>query len=192
MVVERLGAIANLFGSSPAKRDALARLLTSADLPGSGWRRMSEKTWRTGAKGPETEWARRAREAGSLTAFRSLQNRAVRQWIWTQMTPLVSMEDAHAEFEQIRERGLRTQGAVKVHSEKDVAVDLFAGSTRIWAHEQRVTGLFGNGTNKLLAAVVGTSVIVVCSSGTEVITWNAMAGLAIKLGQRVPTEFAQN
>ncbi|HEV3361835.1 MAG TPA: hypothetical protein VG247_33910 [Pseudonocardiaceae bacterium] len=187
MVVERLGTIANLW-SSPARRDALARLLTSADLPGSGWRKMSEKTWPTGAKGPATEWSERARAAGSLTAFRSLQNRGVRQWIWTQMTPLVSMADAHAELERMRERGLRTQGAVRVHSEKDVAVDLFAGSTRIWAHEQRVTGLFGNGTNKLLAAVVGTSVIVVSSSGTEVITWSAMAGLAVKLGQRVPTE----
>lgn len=178
-----------VFERRHAKRDALARLLTGADLPGSGWRKMSEKTWPAGTKGPATEWGRRAREAGSLTAFRSLQNRAVRQWVWTQMTPLVSMEDAHAEFEQIKERGLRTQGAVRVHSEKDVAVDAFAGSTRIWAHEQRVTGLFGNGTNKLLAAVVGTSVIVVCASGTEIITWNAMTGLAVKLGQRVPTDF---
>jgi hypothetical protein len=191
VVVERLGALANLFGSSPEKRDALARLLTSTDLPGSGWRRMSEKTWRTGAKGELTEWGRRAGEAGSLTAFRSLQNRSVRQWVWSQMTPLVSVTDAHAEFERIKERGVSTGGAVRVHEEKDVAVDLFSGATRIWAHEQTVTGLFGQGSNKLLAAVMASSVIVICSSGAPVITWNAMAGFAVKLGQRVPVTFGK-
>jgi hypothetical protein len=191
VVVERLAGIANLFGSSPEKRDALARLLTRDDLPSTGWRTMSQKTWRTGAKGERTEWARRAGDAGSLTAFRSLQNRGVRQWIWSQMTPLVSMADAHDEFERIKARGVSTGASVRVHDEKDVAVDLFSGATRIWAHEQTVTGLFGRGSNKLLAAVVASSVIVVCSSGSPVITWNTMAGFAVKLGQRVPVNFGK-
>lgn len=191
VVVERLAAIGNLFGSSPEKRDALARLLTIADLPGSGWRKMSEKTWRTGSKGEHTEWADRAREAGSLTAFRSMQNRGVRQWVWSQMTPLVSVQDAHAEFDRIKERGVRNAGVVRVREEKDVAVDLFSGATRIWAHEQTTTGLAGTGSNKLLAVVVATSVIVVCSSGSPVITWSTMAGLAMKLGQRVPVDFGK-
>jgi hypothetical protein len=34
-------------------------------------------------------------------------------------------------------------------------------------------------------------VIVVCSSGAPVITWNAMAGFAVKLGQRVPVDFGR-
>jgi hypothetical protein len=191
VVVERLSALANLFGSSPEKRDALARLLTTSDLPGSGWRRISEKTWRTGSKGERTEWAERAGAAGSLTAFRSMQNRGVRQWVWSQMTPLVSITDAHAEFERIKERGVSTGASVRVHGEQDVAVDLFSGSTRIWAHEQTVTGLFGQGSNKLIAAVVASSVIVICSSGAPVITWNTMAGLAAKLSQRVPVAFGR-
>lgn len=191
MVVERLASIANLFGSSPERRDALARLLTPADLPGSGWRKMSDKTWRTGTKGEKTEWALRAGEAGSLTAFRSIQNRGVRQWMWSQMTPLVSVTDAHAEFERIKDRGVSNRGAVRVHNEKDVAVDLFVGASRIWAHEQNTTGLTGQGSNKLLAAVVASSLIVVCTSGAPIITWNAMSGLAVKLGQRVPVNFGK-
>jgi hypothetical protein len=183
--------MANLFGSSPEKRDALARLLTVADLPGNGWRKMSEKTWRTGHKGEKTEWARRASEAGSLTAFRSLQHRGVRQWVWSQMTPLVSVEDAHLEFERIKERGVHNSGAVRVRDEKEVAVDLFPGASRIWAHEQTTMGLIGQGSNKLLAAAVGNSVIVVCSSGSPVVTWTTMAGLAGKLGQRVPRDFGK-
>jgi hypothetical protein len=191
VVLERLSSIADLFGSSPERREALARLLTPFDLPGSGWRKMSEKTWRTGAKGEKTEWALRAGEAGSLTAFRSLQNRGVRQWMWSQMTPLVSVTDAHAELERIKDRGVSNRGAVRVRSEHDVAVDLFSGATRIWAHEQNTVGLAGPGSNKLLAAVVATSVIVVCTSGAPVINWNTMAGLAAKLGQRVPADFGK-
>ena len=191
VVVERLAGIANLFGSSPEKRDALARLLTPADLPGSGWRKMSEKTWRTGAKGEQTDWAARAADAGSLTAFRSLQNRGVRQWVWSQMTPLVSVADAHAEFARIRERGVRNSGAVRVREEKEVAVDLFAGATRIWAHEQSTVGMIGPGSNKLIAAVVASTVIVVCSSGSPVVTWNSMAGFVAKLGQRIPADFGK-
>ncbi|HEY4459158.1 MAG TPA: hypothetical protein VGN81_32895 [Pseudonocardiaceae bacterium] len=190
-MLERLSSMANLFGSSPERRDALARLLTPADLPGSGWRKMSDKTWRTGTKGEKTEWALRAGEAGSLTAFRSIQNRGVRQWMWSQMTPLVSVTDALAEFERIKDRGVSNRGAVRVQSEKDVAVDLFSGASRIWAHEQSTTGLAGPGSNKLLAAVVASSVIVVCTSGAPVVTWTTMAGLAAKLGQRVPADFSK-
>jgi hypothetical protein len=192
VVLERLSSIANLFGSSPERRDALARLLTPTDLPGSGWRKMSDKTWRTGAKGEQTEWALRAGEAGSLTAFRSIQNRGVRQWMWSQMTPLVSVPDAHAEFERIKDRGVSNRGAVRVQNEKDVAVDPFLGATRIWAHEQSTVGLAGPGSNKLLAAVVASSVIVVCTSGAPVLNWTTMAGLAAKLGQRVPADFGKN
>ena len=183
--------IARLFGTSPERHDALARLLNASDLPGSGWRRMSEKTWRTGSKGEQTEWSQRAGEAGSLTAFRSLQNRNVRQWVWSQMTPLVSVTDAHAELERLRERGVRSHGAVRVHDEKDIAVDLFAGATRIWAHEQNTMGLTGQGSNKLLAVVVASSVLVVCSSGSPIVTWNSMSGLAVKLSQRVPIDFGR-
>ena len=73
-----------------------------------------------------------------------------------------------------------------------MAVDLFPGATRIWAHEQATSGLTGQGSNKLLAAVVSSTVLVICSSGAPVVTWNAMAGLAAKLGQRVPTQFAKS
>lgn len=187
MVVERLGFLTSRLGRSPAKRDALARLLRAGDLPGAGWKPMSQRTWPTGAKGPDTEWGARARAAGSLTAWRSFQNRSVRQWLWLQMAPLVSIQDAHAEFEQIKERGLRHQGArVKVRSERDVMVEPFAGSSKIWAFEQRITGLGGPGENKLLVAAVNSTVIVVCSTGAPVVNWQSMAALAAKLGQRVP------
>ncbi len=188
MVVERLGFITTWFGRSPDKRDALARLLRGGDLPGSGWRLMSQRTWRTGSKGPDTEWGARARAAGSLTAWRSFQNRGVRQWVWLQMVPLTSVADAHAEFDLLKERGLRHQGArVRVLSERDVLIEPFAGSSRTWGYEQRITGLAGPGENKLLVAAVGSNVIVLCSSGAPVINWQSLAALAAKLGQRVPT-----
>jgi hypothetical protein len=187
VVVERLGFITARFGRNPAKRDALARLLRAGDLPGGGWRPMSQRTWPTGAKGPATEWGARARAAGSRTAWRSFQNRSVRQWLWLQTVPLASIQDAHAEFEQIRERGLRNQGArVRVQREQDVAVDPFPGASKIWAHEQHIVGLAGPGVNKLLAVTVGSNVVVVCSSGAAVVSWQAMAGLAAMQAQRVP------
>jgi hypothetical protein len=187
VVVERLGFLTARLGRSPAKRDALARLLRAGDLPGAGWKPMSQRTWPTGAKGPRTEWAARARAAGSLTVWRSFQNRSVRQWLWLQIVPLLSIADAHAEFKQIRERGLRHQGArVRVQSEKDVAIDPFPGASKIWAHEQQIVGLAGPGVNKLLVVAVGSNVIVACSSGAPVVNWQAMAGLAAKQAQRVP------
>jgi hypothetical protein len=187
VAAQRLRFLTALFGSNPDKRNVLARLLNPGDLPGSGWKAMSQRTWPTGDKGPATEWGERARALGGLTAWRSFQNRSVRQWLWLQVAPLATVSDANAEFDLIKERGLRNQGArVKVESERDIPVEPFAGASKIWAHEQRISGLAGAGVNKLLVAVVGSNVIVVCSSGAPVVNWQAMSGLAAKQSQRVP------
>ena len=58
-------------------------LLTTADLPGAGWRQLDRRLWRAGKSGG-TEWERIARESKSVTGWRSFEQRDAQRWIWAQ------------------------------------------------------------------------------------------------------------
>lgn len=161
----------------PGARRVLERVVTVHDLPGDGWRVMDERTWRTGVSGQATEWGRRARAVGSVTAWRSFEL-AARQWCWVQVAPLASESDALAAIEGVGDRLLgNLRGKAAVVRERDVQVDPFPGASRVWAHEQHTSGPTGPGVSKMLAAAAGTHLIVVCASGSPEWEWEAVSGL---------------
>jgi hypothetical protein len=181
VAVNRLKFAVAQLGRKAGARDALACLLGVEGLPGAGWRVLDERTWRTGVAGHATPWGGRARAAGSVTAWRSFQDAAGRRWVWVQVMPLVSAQDALDALGGIGDRLLgNARATVKVVREHDVEVVPFAGASAVWAHEQHTAGHDGEGVSLLLAGVVGVSVVVVCASGSAAWDWGAVSGLAAR------------
>src|SRR5258708_19218965 len=122
-------AVAQL-GRKAGKREVLASLLGCGDLPGGPWQVVDERTWRTGVTGPSTPWGERARQVGSLTAWRSFRDAAASRWAWIQVTPLASAEDANDPLTGIGERALlNLKAAVRLVMGSDLPLDPFTPPT---------------------------------------------------------------
>ncbi|MFB7359005.1 hypothetical protein [Streptomyces gardneri] len=168
------------FAAGTGHKAVLSRLLTDQDLPGR-WKTVDERTWLTGRAGVSTPWADRARENGSVTAWRSFHDGRDR-WAWIQVVPLASESDAHQALSEAGDRLLSNpRAAVGVVHERDVGAKPFAGATAVWAREQRAehvaTGEF-TGLTLLLAGVVRTHLVVFSLSGTPAWDWDEASAIA--------------
>jgi hypothetical protein len=154
-------------------------VVTVDDLPGGGWSVIDERTWRTGVSAPASGWGKRARVAGSVTAWRSFEAVAARQWCWVQVMPLVSEADALSALDGIGDRLLRNLRAeVKVLREHDVDIEAFPRAVRVWAHEQHTIGPDGEGVARMVAVACGAYVIVVSASGSPEWAWDSVVSVA--------------
>lgn len=185
MVLRRLGLVAAQLAPMPGARQALARVITASELPGDGWSVLDERTWRTGISGPPTEWGRRARAAGGVTAWRSFKAAPGKRWCWVQVVPLASEEDALSSLDGIWDRSVRNlRSRVTLVREQDVDVGAFPGAGEVRAREQhtagRAHGPDGTGVALILAAACGTCVIVVSGTGTPEWTWDELVSVAAR------------
>jgi len=162
-------------------------LLGPDDLPGEGWKRVDERTWRTGEADPGAGWAQRAREGASISGWRSFKQPGSSRWIWCQATPLASAEDVATAMTDLLSRLLRNLGAdVEVIAEREVDAPAVPGAGRLWAHEQGTTGPRGDGLALYLAAQVGRGLSIVCAFGGEGSwDWPTLAGIASVQVRRV-------
>ncbi|WP_345654416.1 hypothetical protein [Streptomyces siamensis] len=168
--------------SGARRRDALSHLLAVTDLS-EGWQLVDERTWWTGRRGPATEWGTRARRQGSVTAWRSFHDGKGR-WMWIQVVPLATRDDADTALHAVKERLLgNTTAAVEVVGERDVHVQPIVGATAMWAREQQVRsadGAGGGGVALLMAAAVDSNVLVLNLSGDPSWDWPAARDLAAR------------
>ena len=180
-------AVAQL-GRKAGKRDVLASLLGCGDLPGGPWQVVDERTWRTGATGPSTPWGERARQVGSLTAWRSFRDAAASRWAWVQVTPLASAEDANDALTGIGERALiNLKAEVRLVSESDVPIEPFTHASAVWAREQHTDGRDGPGVVLMLAGTVNEWLMVICLSGSPAWDWQSASELAAVQAARLST-----
>lgn len=161
----------------PDARAALGRLITADDLPGDEWTIVDQRTWRTGMTGPPTPWARRARAARSVTAYRSFAAGSG-QGCWVQVIAFASEADALSALEEVSGRLLRKQSKSTVVREQDVTVDPFQGAGRVWAHEFVASTPDGEATTKIVAAAVSSQVAAVCASGSPGWDWDVVVTIA--------------
>jgi hypothetical protein len=179
-------AVAQL-GRKPGKRDMLASLVGCDDLPGGPWQIADQRTWRTGVTGPSTPWGERARQAGSVTAWRSFRDATASRWAWVQAAPLASAEDATDALSGIGERMLVNLNAeVRLVSETDVPIEPFTRADAVWAREQHTEGRHGPGVVLMLAAAVSEWLMVLCLSGTPAWDWQSASALAAVQAARLP------
>lgn len=180
-MIQRLRFVRAQLGPKPGGARQLGRLLSGADLPGGSWRRIDQRTWRTGISG--TSWGDRARAVGSVTAWRSFRDGD--RWLWLQVMPLASADDARAAVGEVQGMGLRNLRArVRLVSEADIDIEPFTGAGRVWAHEYRTDGPEGAGTTFMLAAAVGDFMVVVSASGQPAWDWPSVSDVAALQARR--------
>jgi len=188
MVLRRTRFALAQLGRQPGKRDKLASLVDCGDLPGGPWQVVDERTWHTGVTGPSTPWGERARQARSVTAWRSFRDATASRRAWVQVAPLASAEDAREALTGIGERGLKNLNAkVRLVSETDVPVEPFTGASAVWAREQHTEGRDGPGVVLMLAGAVSEWLMVLCVSGTPAWDWQSTSELAAVQAARLPT-----
>ncbi len=79
---------------------SLAMLVEPADLPGSGWTVVRDRTWVTGELDPDSGKSRRAREAGVVTAWRSFEQATTGRSAWVEVVPYATAGDAALSLRQ--------------------------------------------------------------------------------------------
>jgi hypothetical protein len=174
-------------GSKPGGKEMLARLLTANSLPGPGWRKLDERTWRTGIS--NEAWAQRAREAGSITAWRSFEQLGELKWVWIEAVPLVTNADVVETMSGILQRGLRNlNGEGKLTASEDVTLAAAPVPGRTWAHLQEAIGPKGESENLYFAWAVGTThMVIACTGQRGAWTWDAIGDLARQQSERLGT-----
>jgi hypothetical protein len=179
MVMRRIQFVTAQLGRKSGKDEVLAGLLRAGDLPDGPWRVMDQRTWRTGVMGSATAWGERARQAGSVTGWRSFAHQTAPRWAWIQVMPLASADDAGAALSVIGKRGLANlRSGVQLVSERDVPVEPFPGASAVWAREQHTTGKDGPGVVLMLAGAVSRWLVIVCLSGSPAWDWSSASELA--------------
>jgi len=187
VTLRRLRFAAAQIGAKPHGLDSRLMLLQPDDLPGETWRVLDERTWRTGSVGQQSDWARRARGAKSITAWRSFEQVGAQRWLWCEVVPLVSPEDAVAALSAVPDMTLRNQHAkVRITGRRDVAMPPPPGSDHAWAREETTEGPHGVGTALYLAWPYHRVLnVIACSGGHDRWNWPQVQALGATQTARV-------
>jgi hypothetical protein len=184
-MMQRFRFVRAQIGPKPGGAAILARLLSGDDLPGGPWRRIDQRTWRTGVTS-STPWGDRARAAGSVTAWRSFRDQARGRWLWLQVMPLASAQDARTAVDAVGDMQIRNLPArARLVTENDAGVEPFAGASKVWSREYHADGPDGPGTTLMLAGAVGDYVMVVSASGRPAWDWPSVSDLAAAQARRL-------
>jgi hypothetical protein len=163
----------------PHSRHGLDRLLEPGDLPGDGWSRLDQRTWRTGIGNP-APWAQRARAAGSVTAWRSFV--AGERTLWVQVVPFASAGDAGEALPALFDHQLANlRSQAQLVEEHDVAVPAALQAEAVMRVQR--TDL---GRTVMLAFVRGDDLVVLAASAPGE-GWNVddVTGLAALQGEHL-------
>jgi hypothetical protein len=159
-------------GARRGGRQSLALLPTEAELPGTGWRMLDERCWRTGATAHEP-WERRARALGCVSAWRSFEQRPAGRWLWTQIVPLASDEDGVEALKVLPSRLMANWRAhVTVTSRREVDGLDVPGTQAVWAEEHTTAGEAGTGVARMLAWVADSAVAALSFASVDPIAWS--------------------
>lgn len=181
------------FGYKPGARRLLRRCLRRTDLPGFRWRRVDQRTWRTGYANQDEEWAVNAQEVGSVSAWRAYVRRRSRQYIQVQLVPLASTADVPAALEAARAGRLnnfRHRIATLSTADVELGRDAVVGASNVSATEREIAT---SGESSLVRTIyfnVGRVVVTIVA--TDLYghwTWDAVVGCAIaQVGRLLPAE----
>jgi len=146
---------------------------------GEDWRRVDQRTWRTGHQTPTEPWARRAASAGALTAWRSF--RSGERWLWVQVTNLANPGDAVSVLPTVGERFLSNpRSEVSLVHEDLVTPPEVEGAAASWGLRQVTEGPSGRGLVLLWGYAVGATMLVLSAAGTPDWTTSELHAIAAR------------
>jgi hypothetical protein len=169
-------------------RSSRELLLEANDLPGNDWKVIGKRTWRTGTKGSKGEASQRARQAGSFTAWRQLEQTVpARRSIWLEVIPYVSADDAISVVPSLRAGMLPNPHAeVKVIEEREINDQQINGVTNQLVFEQLASGRKGSSVGRYVIASVENTVFVMgCSCYGDYWPWSDVTSIAALQSERI-------
>ena len=156
-------------------------ILSLGDLP-PGWRALDQRRWRTGIS--DQPWAQRARQLGSVTAWRSFESPAERQWLWVQASPFANEEDAAAALSAWSQHTLRNLNAQVTVTAAEPGPDIVLPGSRVTTLQQSIQGRGSDGIVRYLLWLRANVFSAMCASG-ESWTWPALRDLAATQNDRI-------
>jgi hypothetical protein len=154
-------AIAQL-GSKRGADQSLARLLSADEIPGENWKKMDERSWRAGSIGPVTPWGQRSRAAKNVVGWRSFEKENGEKWIWIQVVPYVSNEDARSALggATLGDGIANLRAEVRLVAQKFIEDAECEGLDAVRVLIQDTSGPRGENTARMIYGVVGSFLIV--------------------------------
>ena len=176
---ERPGAAGEDGGATETAR-SLAMLAAAADLPGPGWEVAEDRTWSTGGLDPTSEKSRRARRAGTVTAWRTFRQRGSVRSAWVEVVPYATGEDAAVSLRQspryFTGAGGPDEEVVAEHLVEDLGLP---GVPDVWMYEKTVRGPDGTRHVRYVAGTVAQVLFIAsCSGEPGQWTWQDVVTLA--------------
>lgn len=166
---------------------SLAMLLGQADLVGSGWAVVEERTWPTGGLDSESEKSRRALKAGGITAWRSLAETESARKAWFEVVPYATADDAELSLRQVPRFFVGPiQPERTVVSEGVVDDQVLPGSTDTWIFEKRTSGPGGEDLSRYVGGTVDRILFLTSFGGPDgVWSWADVLALTSLQSARV-------
>jgi hypothetical protein len=171
------------WGYKPGARSVRRRCIGRIDLPGPWWRRVDQRTYRTGYAHADAAWAQNARQVGSVSVWRSYVNRRARMYFQVQLVPLASVADAPPALEAAvggELSNFRNRLATISNDEIDLGPDAVVGATNVTATEREVGTSGETSLVRTLYFNVGRYVVMIVA--TDVYggwTWDRVLGCAL-------------
>jgi hypothetical protein len=167
-----------------AKELSRSMLLDPTELPGSGWTTLSERYWRSGMRVAPTDEGKRARHAGNVTAWRSCEQSGASRWLWAQVAPMVSEQDAASYVPKVPSQLVADPRAKRAPVERRTVKDsqvpglALASVVEGTSADQR-----GSGLGWTVIGQVGSVVLVAqCSCYNDAWSWSeAKATIALQV-----------
>jgi hypothetical protein len=183
----RLKFVVSQAGIKSGKKASLAMLLDVEDLSGGGWKKLDERTWRTGSSESDTERSNRAREIGSITAWRAFERHNSDQSFWVQLVPFASRSDAETAVRDTRENLLpNLRQNVTIASEQSPQDVAIVAVENPWIYEQHTVTDSGQSCTKIVSGRIEQIVMVIACSGTgEGWTWPEVQAVISSQSEKV-------
>ena len=155
-------------GRKPKREESFAILIDKDQLAGDHWRKIDERSWRTGVSESESAEIARAKEFGSITAWRSFEQPSLKRWLWVEVIPFETPEDAIVGASLIGQNLLsNSRSSSQLLTENPVADSRFGPLGIVWAVEQNVSGQLGTGSVFLLSGASANVVFAMSLSGPQ-------------------------
>lgn len=177
-MMNTLKVLISQWGNWSQRQESKAMLLEPSELPGDGWKVSGGRSWRPGFDDYRDERSQRARLTGEYISLRYFEQPKNLRWLWTQVLPFASEEDAIDALPHL-------PGRMNRNSERAFAESKIIGDLRVAdvAHsivfEESSTGLAGPGVGKYVCGNVNHIVFVVgCAMLGDEWPWSDVIVLA--------------
>ena len=173
--------IMSQFGSRENKRLSDSLAIDVHELPGTGWKLVAKRQWRTGARSrPQNEVTQRASEIGTFSTWKSFELTVNQRWVWIEVIPVCSSLDAITLIPDLRSilvTNSKSRATLVEENQNQRTGLIFDSET--WTYEQLTEGPEGTGSMRLIGSHVENVVyIVACSAFEPSWTWSEVAQIA--------------